>query len=100
MIGAGCRGGEYRVTRWPAGLVTGAAAATAVLVPEVFGLERRRPWPVLLAARPAFAGGLGVLARALAGSSSRARPAALGAAGVAGLVLAAGRRPAATSAGP
>ncbi|MDD7923618.1 endonuclease/exonuclease/phosphatase family protein [Actinomycetospora chibensis] len=88
------------MTRWPAGLATGAAAATALLVPEALGMERRPPWPVLLAARPAFAGGLGVVAGVLAARSSRARPAALGAAGVAGFVLAAGRRPGATSAGP
>lgn len=91
------------MTRWPAGLVTGAVtgavAATALLVPEALGLERRPPWPVLLAARPAVAGGL-VVAGTLAARSSRARPAALGAAGVAGLVLAARRRPAATSTGP
>lgn len=87
--------------RWPAGLVTGAGAATAVLVPEVLGLERTGPWPVLLAARPASAGGVGLVAGGVAAFSSRRRPVAIGAAAVAGAVLASRRRPAPpTSPGP
>jgi len=89
------------VRRSPAGLVTGAGAATAVLAPELLGLERTGPWPVLLAARPACAGGVGLVAGGVAAFSSRRRPAAIGAAAVAGAVLAARRRPASpTSPGP
>lgn len=88
------------MTRWFAGLVMGAAAATAVLVPEAFGRERTSGWPILLAARPAFAGAVGVVAGTLAAVSVRARPVALGAVGVAGVVLASGRLRSATSPGP
>ncbi|MHC1559676.1 endonuclease/exonuclease/phosphatase family protein [Actinomycetospora sp. C-140] len=74
------------------GAVAGAGAATALLVPETVGRERSFPWPVLLAARPALAGGVAVAAGALAAVLPRARPAALGAAAVAGAVLADPRR--------
>lgn len=73
------------------GGAAGAGAAAALLVPEIAGLDRRPPWPVLLAARPVTAGGVG-LAAALAARSPRWRPAAIGAAAVAGLVLADPRR--------
>ncbi|GLZ47699.1 hypothetical protein Acsp06_38840 [Actinomycetospora sp. NBRC 106375] len=81
------------------GAAAGAGAATALLVPETVGRERSFPWPALLAARPALAGGVGVAAGALTAVHPRARPAALGAAAVAGAVLAdprrrSGRRPA------
>ncbi|CAA9289876.1 MAG: hypothetical protein AVDCRST_MAG54-4344, partial [uncultured Actinomycetospora sp.] len=61
------------MARW-AGFLAGAGAAGALLVPERTGLERRSPWPVLLAARPALAGGDGLAAGVLAAVSPRARP--------------------------
>jgi len=82
------------VARW-AGFLAGAGAAGALLVPELTGLERRSPWPVLLAARPVLAGGVGVAAGLLSAVSPRARPLALGAAAVAGLVVAGANPPAA-----
>ncbi|MDD7937928.1 endonuclease/exonuclease/phosphatase family protein [Actinomycetospora lutea] len=84
--------------RWT-GVVAGAAAAAALLVPELRGRERLRPWPILLAARPALAGGVGAVA-ALAALSPRLRPVALGAAGAAGVVVAGPRRRARTTPGP
>lgn len=71
-----------RVVGVAVGAVVGAAAATAALVPEVVGTERRKAWPILLAARPALAAGVGAVA-ALASAFPRLRPAALGAATVA-----------------
>jgi endonuclease/exonuclease/phosphatase (EEP) superfamily protein YafD len=87
------------VARW-AGFLAGAGAAGALLVPELTGLERRSPWPVLLAARPVLAGGVGLAAGLLAAVSPRARPLALGAAAVAGLVVAGAPPPAAPALGP
>lgn len=78
------------MARW-AGFAAGAGVAAALLVPELRGRERLRPWPILLAARPAFAGAVGAVA-GLAALSPRLRPVALGAAGVAGAVLADPRR--------
>ncbi|MEJ2865708.1 endonuclease/exonuclease/phosphatase family protein [Actinomycetospora flava] len=85
------------MARW-LGFAAGVGAAAALLVPEVARLERRPPWPVLLAARPALAGGVGVVA-ALASAAPRLRPAAAGAGVVAGAVLADPRRRARTTRG-
>ncbi|MEJ2889704.1 endonuclease/exonuclease/phosphatase family protein [Actinomycetospora aeridis] len=88
------------MTRRAVECAAGAAAAAALLVPETIRRERRGAWPVLLAARPALAAGVGTLAGALVAAAPRARPAALGAAAVAGAVLADPRRRARVTPGP
>ncbi|WP_133827457.1 endonuclease/exonuclease/phosphatase family protein [Actinomycetospora succinea] len=86
------------MARW-LGFAAGATAAAALLVPEIRGRERRAPWPIVLAARPALAGAVGAVA-AGAATARPLRPLALGAATVAAAVLADPRRRSRGTTGP
>ncbi|NMO90425.1 endonuclease/exonuclease/phosphatase family protein [Actinomycetospora sp. TBRC 11914] len=69
------------------GALVGAGAGALVLLPEVLGLDRTPPWPLVVAFRRRLAVGTGLAGLAVAARRGRGRAPALGAASVAGGAL-------------